>query len=75
MNHSKACQPGLSILAVFFLWTLPAFSFEDKLDIVIKGGRIVDGTGSPWYAADLAIGKNPHLTMFPRDQSLNSSVG
>ena len=55
MNRRTTCQPGLSILAVFFLWTLPAFSFEDKLDVVIKGGRIVDGTGSPWYAADLGI--------------------
>ncbi len=24
-------------------------------DIVIRNGRIVDGTGSPWYVADLAI--------------------
>src|SRR5215211_7953428 len=24
-------------------------------DIVIRNGRIIDGTGSPWYAADLAI--------------------
>jgi dihydroorotase/N-acyl-D-amino-acid deacylase len=24
-------------------------------DIVIRGGRIVDGTGSPWYAGDVAL--------------------
>jgi N-acyl-D-amino-acid deacylase len=24
-------------------------------DLVLKGGRIVDGTASPWYVADLAI--------------------
>ncbi|MGH9218496.1 MAG: D-aminoacylase, partial [Vicinamibacterales bacterium] len=24
-------------------------------DLILKGGRIVDGTTSPWYAADLAI--------------------
>ena len=24
-------------------------------DILIKNGRIVDGTGSPWYKGDLAI--------------------
>jgi N-acyl-D-amino-acid deacylase len=24
-------------------------------DLAIKGGRIVDGTGSPWYVADLAV--------------------
>jgi N-acyl-D-amino-acid deacylase len=24
-------------------------------DIVIRGGRIIDGTGNPWYAGDIAI--------------------
>src|SRR5687768_1389710 len=24
-------------------------------DVVIRNGRIVDGTGSPWYVADIAI--------------------
>ena len=30
----------------------------DKLDIVIKNGRIIDGTGNPWYRADVGINKN-----------------
>ncbi len=28
---------------------------EAQYDLVIKNGRIVDGTGSPWYAGDVAI--------------------
>jgi N-acyl-D-amino-acid deacylase len=28
---------------------------HDSLDLVIRHGRIVDGTGSPWYAGDLGI--------------------
>lgn len=24
-------------------------------DLVLKNGRLVDGTGSPWYRADIAI--------------------
>ena len=26
-----------------------------EFDIVIHGGRIIDGTGNPWYRADIAI--------------------
>ena len=28
---------------------------EVDYDIIIRGGRIVDGTGNPWYPADVAI--------------------
>ncbi len=31
------------------------FAAAAPYDLVIANGRIVDGTGSPWYAADLAI--------------------
>ena len=27
----------------------------DKCDILIKGGRIIDGTGAPSFKADIAI--------------------
>ncbi|MEO2017159.1 MAG: serine hydrolase [Fuerstiella sp.] len=28
---------------------------DARLDIVIKGGRVVDGSGAPWYLADVGI--------------------
>ena len=28
---------------------------EPKFDLVIRGGRIVDGSGAPWYVADVGI--------------------
>ncbi|GBD31523.1 D-aminoacylase [bacterium HR33] len=39
------------------LGAAPAFAAqgEPPYDIVLKNARIVDGTGSPWYRADLAI--------------------
>jgi len=27
----------------------------ERIELVLKGGRIVDGTGAPWYVADVAI--------------------
>ena len=28
---------------------------QERADLVLKGGRIVDGTGAPWYAGDVAV--------------------
>jgi len=28
---------------------------EQKYDIIIKGGRVIDGSGNPWYPADIGI--------------------
>src|SRR3984893_19602018 len=36
-----------------FLFALPALA--QPYDLVIRNGRIVDGTGSPWYSGDIAI--------------------
>jgi dihydroorotase/N-acyl-D-amino-acid deacylase len=33
----------------------PAFSAETPFDLIIANGHIIDGTGSPWYAADVGI--------------------
>ena len=42
------------VLLVFFSVTLFA---QEPFDIVIKNGRIVDGTGAPWYIADVGVSK------------------
>lgn len=30
-------------------------SAEERMDLVIRGGRVVDGSGAPWYLADVGI--------------------
>src|SRR5271156_3444664 len=32
-----------------------AHASDDQYDLVIANGHIIDGTGSPWYAGDVAI--------------------
>src|SRR5262245_59550850 len=28
---------------------------DEAFDLVVRGGRVVDGTGAPWYVADVGI--------------------
>ncbi|HEY9015653.1 MAG TPA: hypothetical protein VIM84_11390, partial [Gemmatimonadales bacterium] len=40
----------------FLFVCLPAsLASQQQYDVLIRNGRIIDGTGSPWYAGDLAI--------------------
>lgn len=46
-------RPKIPLL--FFLLLLHLASALAQFDIVIKNGRIIDGSGNPWYAADVGI--------------------
>jgi dihydroorotase/N-acyl-D-amino-acid deacylase len=39
-----------------------------SIDVLIRGARLVDGTGNPWFAADLAIGGERILEIAPPGQ-------
>src|ERR671918_2821831 len=51
------------------LLALPALAQEGPYDLVIRNGRIIDGTGSPWYSGDVAIrdGKIVAIGAVPSD--------
>jgi N-acyl-D-amino-acid deacylase len=42
-------------LLLLLISVAPLGAQAPEYDVVIRNGRIVDGTGSPWYAADLGI--------------------
>ena len=61
-------------IALFVAW-MPLTAEENlPLDLVIQGGRVVDGTGSPWYFADIGIadGKVTRIGRIPADQAKQS---
>ena len=37
------------------LWQIHTLSQANRFDIVIHGGRVVDGTGNPWFVSDIGI--------------------
>jgi N-acyl-D-amino-acid deacylase len=39
-----------------------------EFDIVIHGGRVIDGTGNPWFYGDVGI-KNGKIASIRQDQS------
>jgi dihydroorotase/N-acyl-D-amino-acid deacylase len=54
---------GIRNFAVIWLAValLPALCAADEVyDLIITNGRIIDGTGSPWYSGDVAI-KDGHI--------------
>ena len=57
MTPSAAIGRTSAILTLFvLLLTLPCvFARSAPFDIVIAHGRIIDGTGSPWYSGDIGI--------------------
>ncbi|HEY7330861.1 MAG TPA: D-aminoacylase [Gemmataceae bacterium] len=46
---------GIWAVLVLTCWPGLASAAEQNYDIVIRGGKIVDGTGNPWYYGDVAL--------------------
>jgi N-acyl-D-aspartate/D-glutamate deacylase len=43
------------LLPVVFASLVPLFAAQQDFDVIIRGGRVLDGSGNPWFAADIGI--------------------
>jgi len=53
--QSVAGQALGEIAAAAYDAPLESVSTSDEYDLIIRHGHLIDGTGNPWYAADVAI--------------------
>ena len=63
MRATIACLLGAACLAAII--ATPGAQ-SPAYDLVIRNGRIVDGTGSPWYRGDVAVRNDTIVRIAPR---------
>ena len=60
----------------FLLLAVCCLAPAQDYDLVIRGGRIIDGTGSPWYRGDVAVrdGRIAAIGFIPPDASAKRTI-
>ena len=54
---SRSLKHPMRTLLIFLIgWVLVVSpTAQESFDIIIRGGRVVDGSGNPWVVADIGI--------------------
>jgi N-acyl-D-aspartate/D-glutamate deacylase len=45
----------ICVVAVLCLGSASGLTAQEPYDLIIRGGRVLDGSGNPWYYADIAV--------------------
>ncbi|HSE64105.1 MAG TPA: D-aminoacylase [Thermoanaerobaculia bacterium] len=53
-------------LSLLLLALVAAAAEPQKYDLILRGGRIIDGSGNPWYRADVAVKGDRIAAIAPR---------
>ena len=66
MRTLRGVLLGLIVGAALMVWQARTASQGGAFDLVVRGGRIVDGTGNPWFGADVGIKGDTIAAVAPR---------
>lgn len=45
----------MKVFRLLFVLVVTALSQQSEYDLIIEGARVIDGSGSPWFYADIAV--------------------
>ena len=74
MRTRHAFALALTLGAVLVASQARTNSQVSAFDLVVRGGRILDGTGNPWFVADLGIKGDAIVAVAPRLEAAGARV-
>jgi dihydroorotase/N-acyl-D-amino-acid deacylase len=64
----------VAALGAALLWQVRPMVQSPAFDLVVRNGRVVDGTGNPWFAADVGIRGDTITAVAPRLDATGARV-
>jgi N-acyl-D-amino-acid deacylase len=62
------------VLGALLTWYTRTHSQAPALDSAIRGGRVIDGTGNPWFLADVGIKGDSIAVVAPHLESAGARI-